>query len=255
MHKLISCKLIRAGLCTTACLFSLSLASFLFLTSSLSFADNDTVVDDVSITVPTACTFNNGITGDATYTASVNPGNTATLGSTTFTTLCNDPNGYSIYAIGYSNNEFGNTEMISSLANPGTSGTATGNIITGTAISGNTSNWMMRLTAVDGANKPTILGGFDSENYHNVPSTYTKVATFGSNTSGTTGSQVQSNYKVYVSPTQAAATYTGKVKYTMVHPSTAEAPTQPQPSTAGCISYWPNASGVTDTMGNQCSLG
>ena len=32
-------------------------------------------------------------------------------------------------------------------------------------------------------------------------------------------------------------------------------PLQPQPSTAGCISYWPNASGVTDTMGNQCSLG
>ena len=243
-------------------LVGLSTFAFCFLTLPFSFADdNDTIVDDVIITVPAACSIKDSTGGAGkTYNVSMMPGQyNPNIGSTTIVATCNDASGFALYAIGYGNEEYGNTDLITNLANPGASGTNTGNIVTGTAQSGPTSNWAMKLSTQTNP-APTypiaIQNGF--VNFSAVPSTYTLVAKRTSATdagTGAEGARLDTHYAVYVSPTQVAATYTGKVRYTMVHPSTAEAPTQPQPSTAGCISYWPNASGVTDTMGNQCNLG
>ncbi|MBO7718026.1 hypothetical protein J6S37_00830, partial [Candidatus Saccharibacteria bacterium] len=66
------------------------------------------------------------------------------------------------------------------------------------------------------------------------------------------GSTLKTTYQTYIRTTQLAGTYTGKVKYTMVHPANAGAPTMPQAATPQCISYWPNASGVADSMGDDC---
>ena len=236
------------------------------LTSSYSYAEMVTVNGtngiatasaNASVNVSAACSFTSHL--DTAHTATIAPGTYSGasgseyangIGKTTFTVICNDSGGYSIYAIGYANEEFGNNKL---LATVNGSLAPTYDIVTGTATSGDTSNWAMKLTAVSGSYAPNILDNYN--NYHNVPSTYAKVATFASATDGSVGSKMEATYGAYISGTQLAGTYNGKVKYTMVHPSTAEAPTQPQPSTAGCISYWPNASGVTDTMGNQCSLG
>lgn len=83
----------------------------------------------------------------------------------------------------------------------------------------------MKLSAVTGAYAPTVMDGTngseDFTDYHVVPDTYTKVATYGNTTDadGGTGSSLETTYAVYASLSQPADTYTGKVKYTLVHPS------------------------------------
>ncbi|MBR3180024.1 hypothetical protein IKF57_00620 [Candidatus Saccharibacteria bacterium] len=183
-------------------------------------------IDTVTITIPVSCTMSNTV--DTAHSGTIVNGTyKADIGTTTFKTICNDDNGYSIYAIGYSDDTYGNTEMISSNStNPSST-----NIITGTATSGDTSNWAMKLTPVAGTFAPTIVGGYD--NYSAIPATYTKVATFNSLTDNIVGSSVQSTYAVFIARTQGSGAYTGKVKYTIIHPNDGTAPTIPQPGLLG----------------------
>ena len=220
-------------------LLAITVLAFLTLSSDFVKAD-DTSVDTIRITVPTSCTLNSTL--DTAHTANMTPGQYKTdIGTTTFQVLCNDPGGFDVYAIGYSNDTYGTTTMINS-------SDSTIYFDTGTGQSGN-SQWAMKLTPVTGTYAPTIQNGFN--NYHVVPTTYTKVATFASNTDGTVGSKVQSTYAVYVSTSQIAGTYTGKVRYTIVHPQDIGAPPAPVLTNSGYISYNPNATGVADTMGDQ----
>ena len=248
--------------------------SFFLLSSPVSLADNIigpdmSVNSDVNIVVPVSCMLTTAV--DTPHTATVNNGTyMADIGTTTFKTVCNDSNGYSIYAIGYSDNEYGNTKMI---AKVGGVLTPTNDINTGTGTnetetSGN-SAWAMKVNAVsvvpDPSNpgstisspyRPTIIGETqgdteDFTNYHVVPTTYTKVATLGSTTDRTIGSAIQSTYAIYIKSTQPVGLYTGQVKYTLVHPASAE-PNMPKDCSANKICYWPNGSGfVTDTMSDQ----
>ena len=193
------------------------------LTNSAVKADNTkTDSSNVSVTVNSACTMKGGSdgtsdTGNSIYSATIDPGTSAEINGSKLTTICNDPNGYSLYAIGYSNDAYvtpTNTQMIG----------AYGNINTGTNTTGDNSSWSMKLAAVSGVTPPTILNSFDS--YHVVPATYTQIAKYTSSTSSGTaaGAAVQAKYQVYISSGQLAGTYTGKVKYTMVHPNNAAAP-------------------------------
>ena len=212
-------------------LLALSLISFGTLTSFAASAD-DTAVDLINITVPIACSIESPAT-DQTYSATMmNNELKSNIGSTTFNVVCNDTAGFAIYAIGYGNNTLGENTMISSA---GTSH----NIATGTATSGGTSNWAMKLTAVSGATAPTILNGFG--NFHAVPAAWTKVAQFTQAVQSAVGSSFTSTYQVYISGTQAAGTYTGKVRYDLVHPSTS------------CMSYTVhfNAGAGSGTMDDQ----
>ena len=220
--------------------------------SSINVSADDTVLSDVTVSIPLSC--NMEATVNTPHTATINAGTyQADIGTTTFKVTCNDHSGYSIYAIGYTNNEFGNTKL---LATVNDTLAPTYDIVTGTSTSGSTSNWAMKLTPVTGTYAPTIEsdtnGSFSS--YHIVPSTYTKVATFPSSTDTITGSSMQATYAAFIAIDQPAGSYDGKVRYTLVHPAS-EVPNQPHDATARCISYWPNASGVADTMGNQCSFG
>lgn len=205
----------------TGALLTFTILSGIILSSSPSSAD---AVDSVSVTVNSACTMSGGFDGSnvtgGTYSTSINPGTSQEITGSKLVTVCNDPSGYSIYAIGYSDESYDaptNTQMI------GAGGV--GNINTGT--SGNNSYWAMKLSPVTGITSPQILNGFDS--YHNIPSDYTQIAKYTSNTTSTTsaGAAIQTNYKIFVSPSQSAGTYTGKVKYTMVHPNDAAAPVKP----------------------------
>ncbi|MDO4612402.1 MAG: hypothetical protein Q4B29_03030 [Candidatus Saccharibacteria bacterium] len=182
----------------------LTAVSGVLLTSDETNAETQSATG--KITVETACTLS-GTVGSAHTATMLNGTYQQGIGATTLTANCNDENGYSIYAIGFSNDTFGNTNMI------GTNGLT---FPTGTATSGDTSNWAMRVSAVSGNTTPTIQNGFG--NYSAVPTDYTMIASEENATDGTNGSSIQTTYAVYLSGGQGAGTYTGKVKYSLVHP-------------------------------------
>ena len=194
------------------------------LSGSATYADN-TVTANASVTVTASCTMSAaaGTGGTATadgysYSATIAPGTRSEIDGSVITVSCNTPGDYSLYAIGYSGDSYltpTNTQMISSLGS--------NNIVTGTATSGNTSNWAFKLASVSGTSTPNIVSPYSG--YSNIPGDdFTKIA-YALGTTGTAATTaVQPKYQVYVSSAQAAATYTGKVKYTMVHPNDATAP-------------------------------
>ena len=96
------------------------------LTNSAVKADNTkTETSNVSVTVNSACTLYGGPNGTETsgssiYSATMDPGTSAEINGSKLTTICNDPNGYSLYAIGYSNDAYTtptNTQIIVLIVN------------------------------------------------------------------------------------------------------------------------------------------
>ncbi|MBR3256393.1 hypothetical protein IKG10_01850 [Candidatus Saccharibacteria bacterium] len=229
-------------------LISLTILSGIILNSSTVSAD-DSTVDQVTINVPVSCSMTG--TGMNSHTAEITNGTyTADIGTTTLKAYCNDSNGFSIYTIGYTNDTYGTTTLI---------GQSTSNtIVTGTATSaGNpdTSNWAMKLATVSSPT-PTYPIALDNGygSYSIVPSTYTKVAHRDSGTDiGTNaeGSTLTTTYAAYISRTQPADTYEGKVKYTLVHPEDNTPKDSPMECSGGYICYSPNANDTLGTMGNQ----
>lgn len=194
-----------------------------------------------SVTVAAACSFSR-TTGSGEYTGILANNASVEVTGSTFSTTCNDSGGYAIYAIGYGNNTFGNTDLIFD-NDPSSSNNITTNPTSATG----TSYWQMKLAAGTG-NHPVLENGYGS--YSAVPSTYTKVASYASADMGT-AQTVTATYKAAASATQPAGTYTGAVKYTMVHPNT-NIPNQPYDCASGNICYFPNAGNtVADTIGNQ----
>ena len=169
--------------------------------------------DSLAISVPSSCTLSSSV--DEVHSASIINGTyRSDIGTTTLSTFCNDKNGYSVYAIGDSLNSEGNNTLI------GSNGS---NISSGTATLGDTSNWAMKLSLKAGDTSPTpptIISPFD--NYTTVPTNWTRVATIPSSTTDMEkGSNFTTTYATYISPTQAAGTYLGQVKYLLTHPSAA----------------------------------
>ena len=230
---------------------------------------DDSSVSTATITVPMACSMSS--TTDTAHTAEVPNGIDSRgqdyypdgIGQTTLKVYCNDNEGFSVYAVGYSDDTLGNTYRRDNTLG------STHDITTSTTFSGNTSAWAMKIGVTSGIYTPIIAGSTgDSEkqsgdtdysNWAAVPSTYTRVSYRNSGTDVdnnsiyTEGARVTTTYAVYISPTQKAGTYIGQVKYTLVHPAS-EVPLQPQPATAGYINYYANASTAEGTMGRQAAV-
>ncbi|MDO4747362.1 MAG: hypothetical protein Q4A70_03450 [Candidatus Saccharibacteria bacterium] len=220
---------------------------------------DDSAVSTATITVPVSCTMSG--TGMNSHTASIENGRKVEgIGTTDIKAFCNDSEGFSIYAVGFTGDTIGNTYLRDT--NLG----QTDDILTSTTLSGNTSAWAMKLGATTGTYTPIIAGSTaDSEkqagdtdysDWAAVPASYQRVAYRNSATdldNGSTaeGAQLTTTYAVYISPTQKAGTYVGKVKYTLVHPATGDPNMQPQVAEPGCINYYPNGSNVIGTMGCQ----
>lgn len=209
----------RSG-AATVILIGATVTIGLILTGTYVFADDS--VDDVAITVPVSCTLSG--TGMNTHNATINNGQyNSAIGQTTIKALCNDSEGFAIYTIGYTDNTDGVNVLTDSTLG------STFDITTGTQTSGNSSKWAMKLTADSGQTYPIVIEN-SFNNFHNVPDDYTLAASRASGTDvGTSavGSTIATTYQAYISPTQAAGTYTGQVKYTLVHPSSADAPLKP----------------------------
>ena len=196
-----------------------------------------------SVTVSAACTLSGA---NHNYYDTISGGETKTFGPSSIKATCNDTAGYSLYAIGFSGDSYSgnNTKMIGNNTN------------IDTATSGNTSRWSMQVASVAGTYAPTIMNSFDSA--HVIPADYAQIAKYTSLTDGgdnAEGSNLQVSYTVSISSTQAVDTYTGKVKYTLVHPNDATAPVTPLPDSAcpaQSICYAPNSG---DIDGSMSSLG
>ena len=243
--------------------------SFLVLSSSSALAHSSTV-STASITIDESCTMfgttNTAHTADlvnGTYSGTNYPNG---IGQTTLKVFCNDSNGFAIYAIGYTNDEYGNNKLHWSGAT--STSDITNDINTGIYSSGaTTSSWSMKLSAVAGTYAATIDDGVSANNnstdnftnWHIVPTEYKRVAY---RTSGTdlntnnngTGSSITTTYDAYVSATQPAGTYVGQVKYTLVHPNKSDQsnkPLNPLTSTdcpAGYVCYAPNSGDIEGSM-------
>lgn len=232
-------------------LFSVATSTLLVgaILSSTNVAADSDVVSTATISVPQSCTMSG--TGMNSHNAEIQSGTyTANIGTTTLHAYCNDSAGFAVYAIGYTDNEFGKNVLTdSTLGN-------TYDIVTGTNTSGSTSNWAMKLAITQDSGDTTGTNAFTIDNsfgsYHNVPAEYTKVAhkntaTDMADTTG--GAKLTTTYAVLISSTQPAGTYIGQVKYTLVHPATKH-PLE-QTATSGCINYFANAGNAVGTMGCQ----
>ena len=247
-------------------LVAFSLLSSLGLLSNHVFANTE-AIDQVYLTVPVACTMSG--TG-TTHTATLNPGTYSGtsgseyengIGKTTLTAICNDNNGFSIYAIGYTGNSY-DSENHTKLV-----GTSIGSVIATKAYASGdtTSNWSMKLTKVidtsESYNPQNLTIQSDTEgtfsSWHSIPAAYSKVAEYHANTGSSTtdttlGAKVETTYAAFIASNQPADTYSGQVKYIMVHPysnTPKDGPITNCPANKIC--YSPNANDVEGTMGQQ----
>ena len=167
--------------------------------------------DSVSVNIPVACTMVGTVT--KAHTASIVGGTRVpNIGTTEVNTVCNDKDGYIVYAMGTTQND--GTPVLS--ANIGSEY----DIETGDAASGTKSSWGMQLAQITGEGEypPDIVSDYTT--YTSVPNTWKKVASKSAGISKTVNSQFTTTYAVYTTIDQPAGTYSGEVKYVMLHPST-----------------------------------
>lgn len=106
------------------------------LTSSTTSADE--LIDEINVNVPISCSLA-GTGMDSHATSLMNGNYTSDVGTTTLKALCNDNEGFAIYAIGYTDDTNGKTVMTNFALD------SDYDIQTGTGTSGN-SQWAMRLS-------------------------------------------------------------------------------------------------------------
>ena len=169
------------------------------------FAD---VTDTVTLTIKGACSVGGSEGSSSTTGKTITESNAvnnhlytyAADGSAggTLKVSCNAANGWQVKAQGA-----GAGTPATAMA-PSASGTA---IATGTATSGATSNWAFKIAA---ESPVEVVSTY--QNFAAVPATATKVASgAGAISEGT----INTGYQVWVSATQQADTYTGRVTYTV----------------------------------------
>ena len=162
-------------------------------------ATGQTVTDTVEVTIGSACLITTSPTAN-TYSDSMTNGQLKSdFGSTEMTINCNDAGGWHVTAIGSGADSTDKTAM-------NATGTGT-DIATGTAQSGDTSNWAMKVTGTGATGFTTFAA---------VPAGATDVARGNGAVSGGT---LTTTYQVFISATQQADTYTGQVTYTLAHPA------------------------------------
>ena len=224
------------------------LLSTIFVATGLSSSHSSALEYSTSTTaavhVSSTCSMSTNPSGtDSPHTTTlVNGGyNNTGIGITTIKTLCNDASGYAIYAVGFTGDSIGGT----SLHNSADGSSTTNDIVTGTTLNGQVSNWAMKVAS--GTNGPAIQSDTSGSfaNFHTVPDSFTPVAKYTSGVVPAAGSIMTTTYGASISPSQPAGTYVGKVKYVLVHPSTFAPGTY-------TIAY--NANGGSGTMASETGV-
>ena len=241
-------------------LFGMVILIGLILLSNKTMAGSSSV--GAAVTVSEACTMMGS--GMDSHTATIEPGTYSGasgseyengIGKTTLTAMCNDYNGFAIYAIGYTGDSYtdvNHTKLI------GVSSQAV--IDTGIYNSGDTfSSWSMKVNKIADETisylpgNMSIQDGFDS--WHAIPDTYAKVAQYKASTGSSAtdtalGVKIDTTYAAFIAPNQPSDTYVGQVKYVLIHPYN-EPSLEPQACAAGYICYFANSTMADGTMGRQ----
>lgn len=167
------------------------------------------VTKTASVEVTGACSFTAGQDHTSALTLVTGDANTEQeTGKPSMTASCNDVNGFSIYAMGVDEDGEPSTDLV---------GVTGWDIHTGTSGEDN-SYWAMKIKS---ATNGDPQNGFAIGTYHAVPSANTEILKVAGSTSGAATTTVRTDYMVHVASNQPAGTYTGGVKYTLVHSGTA----------------------------------
>ena len=226
--------------------FTTLIIANILCSSVIVFADGE-AGSHVSVNVPVSCM----LTGDEVEAHSksvLNGTNESGIGSTLLKASCNDDNGFALYTIGFTDDEEGKNVLTNSALG------SEHDIVTGTALSGDVSNWSMMITPeANPTYEVSMQNGFNA--YRTIPSEYTMITKRESATDAgddAVGASLTATYQTYISRTQMAGDYSGQVKFVLVHPHD-EIVLQPQPCEVGKICYYPNAnpSMITGEMGKQ----
>ena len=193
-------------------------------------SDLSSSADHLDFSVPVSCTLVSNVE-EAHSATLLNGTYKDNIGKTIMTTYCNDSNGYTVYVASPAFNTNNQSILVSSI-------NSDYDIVTGTATSGANSAWAMKLsksninTNIDsngntvttnnivtnvGNDSPTIDPAFEDK-YVAVPASWTPVVSKASGTvSSQTGASFTTTYAAYTSTTQPAGTYTGLVRYLLLH--------------------------------------
>ena len=200
----------------------LLIISAIVLSLPHSSAVNNSSSDYVSISLPSSCTLvTSG--GNSHITNMVSGQLREDIGSTEINALCNDKNGYVVYAKGITQNS-NHEPVLSSPIGPNYD-IKTRNLPSGSGV--NNSTWALKLNPVVNDYSPTVVDTYNNK-YAPVPSDWTKVASRSSGTStnpdisNSVKSAFTTTYAVYTTPSQPAGTYSGQVQFILLHPSTAD---------------------------------
>ena len=208
----------------------ISLALSLPYSSATVSSDLSSSADHLNFAIPVSCTLVSNVE-EAHNTTLLNGTYKDNIGKTIMTTYCNDSNGYTVYVASPAFNTNNKSILVSSI-------NSDYDIVTGTATSGADSAWAMKLsksninTNIDsngntvttnnivtnvGNDSPTIDPAYEDK-YVAVPASWTPVASKASGTvSSQTGASFTTTYAAYTSTTQPAGTYTGLVRYLLLH--------------------------------------
>ena len=180
-------------------------------------------VDKVTLSIPVSCTLNATINSE--HAISMISGTYKdNIGKTTMKTTCNDKDGYIIYAIG-STNDIDGKNTLSSIDLGEDYDIPTGLNTSKHSTGEDVSSWAMKLTPVAGNYAPTIPIEYNNT-YGLIPNTWTNVASRDPGTFDMQeGSTFTTTYAIYTKGTQPAGTYTGQVKFALLHPSSSISPT------------------------------
>ena len=238
----------------------LTALSGVLLTNPMVSAE-ESFIDSMSVSVPMSCSLTS--VGTNSHSEQINNGQTVeNIGTTTVKIFCNDNSGWALYAIGYTDDEYGKNVLVNSaLSN-------SFDIATAATVTTGTSSWAMKLTKTGNSYVPIIAGSTEDTNkqtgdpnfsaFAAVPNAYAKVAYYLSSTdlgTNASGSNLTTTYKAYLSQTQPAGTYVGQVKYTLVHPSTAATPIAPDPPSSTCSTEVPGVTYMQEiTASNRVTI-
>ena len=199
-----------------------SLAAFAVLTQPVAKAEPGSHSANASVIVAPSCSMTT--TTVTPHTATILNGNrTINIGKTTLEAFCNDTGGFAIYAAGYTGNIYSDNRLVSP------NSTSTPDVInSGNTATGNTSSWGVKASVTQGTTYPAVIASdfvsAENDGYVEIPDELALLASRNSVTSKSAGSGLDITYGAYVSPSQAAGTYTGQVIYVMVHPANASTP-------------------------------
>jgi len=208
---------------SSALSFTLLSGALLFSTSS--YADTSDIVD-VTVNVPAICMLS---ATNKHLVKTINPGTHEEIGIAKLKAICNDFNGFALYSVAYTDDVYGNKYLTTDIGDEY-------KIDTGTATSGVTSNWNVTIDNdddVEGNVEADIENSFDSP--HVIPAEYTKIASVNTTTDNIFGTNLTATFHAYISAKQAAGTYTGKVKFLLIHPNILDGSTTPPTTQADTI--------------------